>query len=59
MEAPISFIAILAPTLSLVVSISADTAQYNIDMTIRQIAHDIGLKGRELAELLDLEGSVG
>ena len=26
-------------------------------MTIRQIAHDVCLKVRELAELLDLEGS--
>jgi NAD-dependent dihydropyrimidine dehydrogenase PreA subunit len=58
MKKHISILGILILTLSLAVSISADTAKYDVNMTIRQIAHDVGLKGRELAELLELEGSV-
>ena len=54
-----SILCILILTLFLAVSISADTAKYSVDMTIRQIAHDAGLKGRELVELLELAGSVG
>jgi ferredoxin len=51
-------IAALILTLSCSLSVSADTFKYDEDMTIRQIAHEVGLKGRELAELLSLEGSV-
>ncbi len=36
----------------------AGAGNYGVDMTIRQIAHDTGMKGRELAELLNLEESV-
>jgi hypothetical protein len=53
-----SFFAILIITLSISLSLFADTARYNVDMTIRQIAHEVGLKGRELAESLGLESSV-
>jgi len=58
MKKHISVLAVMILTLSLAVSILADTPTYNVDMTIRQIAHDVGLKGRDLAELLGLEGSV-
>lgn len=54
----ITAFALLIITLSLAAPISADTNNYTVDMTIRQIAHDVGLKGRELAESLGLEGSV-
>jgi ferredoxin len=57
MKKHISVLAVLILTLSLAVFILADKPTYNVDMTIRQIAHDVGLKGRELAELLGLEGS--
>lgn len=53
-----SFFAILIITLSISLSLFADTARYDVDMTIRQIAHEVGLKGRELAESLGLESSV-
>jgi len=58
MKKHISVLAVLILTPSLAISILADTPTYNVDMTIRQIAHDVGLKGFELAELLSLEGSV-
>jgi ferredoxin len=58
MKKHIFTLAVLILALSLAISVSADTGKYSVDMTIRQIAHDVGLKGRELAELLDLEGSV-
>jgi len=58
MKKYMSIVAALILTLFFAVSIPADMANYDVDMTIRQIAHDAGLKGSELAELLDLEGSV-
>jgi len=58
MKKHISILAFLIITLSFAASLSADTAHYDVDMTIRQIAHDVGLRGRDLAESLGLEGSV-
>jgi ferredoxin len=58
MKNHIPFLAALIITLSIAASLLADTNRYDVDMTIRQIAHDVGLKGRELAESLGLEGSV-
>ena len=58
MKKQFSVIALVILIFSLAIPLHADTSKYNVDMSIRQIAHDVGLKGRELAELLGLEGSV-
>ena len=58
MKKYVSIFTALIIILSFALSIYADASEYDVDMTIRQIAHDVGLKGRELAELLGLKGSV-
>jgi NAD-dependent dihydropyrimidine dehydrogenase PreA subunit len=58
MRSVCSLIIILPIVLSPVFLASAGTTDHDVDMTIRQVAHDTGLKGRELAELLGLDGTV-
>ena len=58
MKSHISVFALAILIFSLAIPLNADTSRYSVDMSIRQIAHDVGLKGREFAELLGLEGSV-
>ena len=58
MKRHLSIITVPILLFSMVLSVPAPGVKYSVDMTIRHIAHDVGLKGRELAELLGLEGSV-
>ena len=58
MKKSISVLAAFVLVFSFAASISADTTRHSVDMSIRQIAHDVGLKGRDLAEKLGLESSV-
>ena len=58
MKCHVSIAFLLTLILLVVSSVLAGPVQYGVDMSLRQIAHDAGLTGRELAELLGLEGSV-
>ena len=58
MNLRISILLLLVLMFCFGLSLTADGSSYSNDMTIRQVAHDVGLKGRELAEKFGLEGSV-
>ena len=54
----IVFTSLLILTFTLSISTFAQASDPVVQMSIRQTAHDVGIKGRELAELLGLEAGV-